>query len=243
MNLPRFALTHRSIIMAFVALFLAVGTFNFGTMSRREDPEITIRDALIITPWPGAPATRVEELITDPIEDVVVEIPEVVTVKSKSMVGLSVVQVTADDSVTATDQVWDDVRAKVDSVRPQMPAGSAAPFVNSDFGDVYEIVLALYQTPLEDAGEYTYSPRELEVMAERIEEEVELVDTVARVEFWGNQPERIYVEIDISDWAKLGITATELRDLFQARNIISPAANSTPQMRGTQSIPPGNLPP
>jgi multidrug efflux pump subunit AcrB len=222
MNLPRFALTHRSIIMAFVALFLAVGTFNFGTMSRREDPEITIRDALIITPWPGAPATRVEELITDPIEDVVVEIPEVVTVKSKSMVGLSVVQVTADDSVTATDQVWDDVRAKVDSVRGQMPAGSAAPFVNSDFGDVYEIVLALYQTPLEDAGEYTYSPRELEVMAERIEEEVELVDTVARVEFWGNQPERIYVEIDISDWAKLGITATELRDLFQARNIILP---------------------
>ena len=89
MNLPRTALTHRSVVLAFVALFLAVGAFNFGTMPRREDPEITIRDALIITPWPGAPASRVEELITDPIEDVIVEIPEIETVTSKSMVGHS----------------------------------------------------------------------------------------------------------------------------------------------------------
>ena len=168
MNLPRFSLTHRSVVLTFVAVLLAIGSFNFSTMSRREDPVIIMRDALIITPWPGAPATRVEELVTDPIENVVVEIPEVVTVKSKSMVGMSVVQVTADDSVNATDQVWDDVRAKVDSIRSRLPAGAAAPFVNSDFGDVYEIVLALYQTPLEGAGEYSYSPRELEVLAERI---------------------------------------------------------------------------
>jgi multidrug efflux pump subunit AcrB len=221
-NLPRFSLTHRSVVLTFVAVLLAIGSFNFSTMSRREDPVIIMRDALIITPWPGAPATRVEELVTDPIENVVVEIPEVVTVKSKSMVGMSVVQVTVDDSVNATDQVWDDVRAKVDSIRSRMPAGAAPPFVNSDFGDVYEIVLALYQAPLEGAGEYNYSPRELEILAERIEEEVELVDSVARVEFWGNQEERIYVEIDISNWAKLGITANELQDLFQARNIVFP---------------------
>ena len=75
MNLPRFALTHRPIVLAFTAILLALGLFNFATMSRREDPEITVRDALIVTPWPGAPATRVEELITDPIEDVIVEIP------------------------------------------------------------------------------------------------------------------------------------------------------------------------
>ncbi len=56
MNLPRFSLTHRSIILAFLVLFLVAGTFNFVTMPRREDPEITIRDALIVTPWPGASA-------------------------------------------------------------------------------------------------------------------------------------------------------------------------------------------
>ena len=222
MNLPRFALTHRSIILAFIAVFLVVGTFNFATMPRREDPEIIIRDALIVTPWPGAPATRVEELITDSIEDVIVEIPEVETVESKSMVGLSVVQISAGDAVIETDQVWDDVRAKVDSIRSKLPLGSAPPFVNSDFGDVYEIVFALYQLRTNGDSAHTYTPRELEVLAERIEEEIELIDSVARVEFWGNQPERIYVEIDSSDWAKIGITAGQLRDLFQARNIVFP---------------------
>ncbi|MCZ6659669.1 MAG: efflux RND transporter permease subunit, partial [Gammaproteobacteria bacterium] len=221
MNLPRYALTHRSIVLAFLAVVLATGAFNFGTMSRREDPAITIRDALITTPWPGAPATRVEELITDPIEDVVLEIAEIKTVKSKSMVGLSIIQVTAGDAVTDPDQVWDDVRAKVASVRGQLPPGSASPFVDSDFGDVYEIVLALYQTPI-DGSDHVYSPRDLEKLAERIEEATERIETVARVEFWGNQPERIYVEFDSSEWAKLGITASQLRDLFQARNIVLP---------------------
>ena len=222
MNLPQFALTHRSIMLAFVAVFLVVGTFNFATMSRREDPELTIFDALIITPWQGAPATRVEELITDPIEDVIVEIPEVETVKSKSMVGLSVVQVTASDSVNETDQVWDDVRAKVNSIRSELPTGSTPPFVNSDFGDVYEIVFALHQIHLDGARSHNYSPRELEVLAERIEEEIELIDSVARVEFWGDQQERIYVEVDSSDWAKLGLTIGQLKDRFQARNIVFP---------------------
>ena len=117
MNLPRFAITHRPIVLTFMAVLIAIGVFNFATMSRREDPEITIRDALIITPWPGAPATRVEELITDPIEDVIVEIAEIDTVTSKSIVGLSVIQATTSDAITETGQVWDDIRAKVQSIQ------------------------------------------------------------------------------------------------------------------------------
>ena len=204
MNLPQFSLTHRSVVLAFVALFLAVGATNFGTMSRREDPEITIRDALILTQWPGAPATRVEELVTEAIEDVLIEIAEIDTVKSKSMVGFSVIQATVNDGVDDTDQVWDDVRAKVELIRNQLPEGSQPPVVDSDFGDVYEIAIALYQLPHTSGPVRNYSLRQLERFAERIEEELELIDAVARVEFWGEQAERIYVEIDSSDWAKLG---------------------------------------
>jgi multidrug efflux pump subunit AcrB len=232
MNLPRFAVTHRSVVLAFVAVIITVGLINFGTMSRREDPEITVRDALIVTAWPGAPAGRVEELITDPIEDVIVEIPEVDTVKSKSMVGVSVIQVTAADAVIETDQVWDDVRAKVESVRALLPVSAAPPFVNSDFGDVFEIVLALYQLPAGGDTKPVYSPRQLETFAERLEEEIELLESVARVEFWGVQPERIYVEGDSADWAKLGVTVAQLRDLFQARNITLPGGElDTPTSR------------
>ena len=224
MNLPRFALTHRPIVLVFVAVFLAAGSFNFATMSRREDPEITIRDALVITPWPGAPATRVEELITDPIEDVIVEIAEIDTVESKSMVGLSIIQATAGDDIKDVDQVWDDVRTKVESVQGVMPLGSAPSFVNSDFGDVYEIVFAIHQAPPaeQSTSEGPYSPRQLEIFAERIEEEIELLESVRRVELWGVQPERIYVEVDSADWAKLAVTAGQLRQLFQARNIVFP---------------------
>ena len=223
MNLPRLALTHRPVVLAFVVLILAVGSFNFATMPRREDPDIVVRDVLVITAWPGAPAIRVEELITDPIEDVIVEISEVSTIESKSMVGLSIIKVTASDDVQNMDQVSDDVRAKVESVQALLPQGAAPSLVNSDFGDVYEIVFAIHQ----DAGatrssQDAYSPRDLEVFAERIEEELELLDSVRRVELWGVQPEHIYVEVDSADWARLGVTAGQLRDLFQARNIVVP---------------------
>lgn len=224
MNLPRFALTHRSIVFAFLSVLLAVGLTNFATMSRREDPEITVRDALVITSWPGAPATKVEELVTDPLEKVIAEIPEVQTITSKSLVGLSVIQVTADDRVTDPDQVWDEVRAKVGTVQPKLPRGSDPPFVNSDFGGVYEIVLALYQIPVPGRQriDRPYTPRQLEIFAERIEDEVELVDSVGRVDFWGVQPERIYVEVDSADWAKINLAANQLRDIFEARNIVQP---------------------
>lgn len=221
MNLPRFALTHRPVILAFTVLFLSIGIFNFSSMSRREDPEITIRDALIITPWPGASATMVGELITKTIEDVVLEIPEITTVESKSMTGGSIIQVAAGDDIVETDQVWDDVRAKVASIQNQLPFGAITPFVNSDFGDVFEIVFALHQIP-DKASNYKYTQRELEEIAERIEEGIERIDSVARVEFWGNQSERIYVEFNSAQWAKLSLTADQLRKLFQARNIVFP---------------------
>ena len=239
MNLPQFALTHRPVVLAFFVVLLVAGLFNFSTMSRREDPELTIRDALVITRWPGAPAIRIEELITDPLEKTIVQIAEVDTVKSKSMVGLSVIQVTADDAVTDTDQVWDDVRAKVRAVQHRLPSGSDPPFVDSDFGDVYEIVLALYQVPLpgEQVIDRPYTPRQLEVIAERIEDEIELLEPVARMDFWGVQAERIYVEVDSADWAKINVTANQLRDLFEARNIIHPGGELDTE-RGRYTINP-----
>ena len=140
------------------------------------------------------------------------------------MVGLSIIQVTAGDDIQNTDQVWDDVRAKVESVQDSLPQGSAPSFLNSDFGDVYEIVFAIHERPAGEApsSQGFYSARELEIFAERIEEELELLDSVRRVELWGVQPEHVYVEVDSADWARIGVTAGQLRDLFQARNIVVP---------------------
>ena len=223
MNLSRFALNNRPIVLAFVSVLFVVGLYNFSTMPRREDPVITIRDALVVTSWPGATATKVEELITDPLERVIAEISEVKTVESISRVGLSVIQVSAADSVTDTDQVWDEVRAKVGPLQHLLPSG-AQMSVNSDFGDVYEIVFAISQTPVtgKTSIERNYGPRQLELFAELIEDEVGLIDSVAHVDFWGVQPERIYVEVDSADWAKINVTASQLKQIFEARNIVQP---------------------
>ncbi|MAE66589.1 MAG: hypothetical protein CMJ18_20150 [Phycisphaeraceae bacterium] len=222
MNLPRFALTHRPIVIGFTLLFIAAGLVNFSSMGRREDPEIVIRDALILTAWPGTSAQRVEQLVTDPLEKVLIEIPEIDTIESKSMPGLSVIQVAADETIADIEQVWDDVRAKVESVAT-LPEGVPRPIVNTDFGDVFEIVYCLHQKDLDGApSPHRYTPRELEIIAERIEDQLQLLPTVGRVEFWGNQEERIYIEFDSSDAAKFDLTAHQLRDLFQARNILVP---------------------
>ena len=109
MNLPRFAVTHQPIVLSLLAVAIAVGLLNLFTMPRREDPEITIRDALVVTRWPGASAQRIEELITDPLESAAAEIAEVDTIRSESLVGMSIIQITVDDRVSNTDQVWDDL--------------------------------------------------------------------------------------------------------------------------------------
>ena len=175
MNLPRFGLTHPTIVLVFVVVILATGLFNLSTMSRREDPEITIRDALVLTNWPGASAQRVADLITDPLEAAISEISEVDTIKSKSLVGTSIIQVTLDDAIKDTDQIWDDLRAKVRLAQGKLPLGAGRPFVNSDFGDVFEIVFAVYQIPRPGKRkiENVYSFRQLEKLAERIEDELD----------------------------------------------------------------------
>ncbi|MDH3591875.1 MAG: efflux RND transporter permease subunit, partial [Planctomycetota bacterium] len=224
MSLSRFALSHRTVIMVAVLLIMGTGLYNFATMSRREDPEILIRDCIVMTSWPGAPATKIEELVSDPLELAIGEIDEVKEIKSVSRVGLSLITVTLEDAVKAPDQLWDEVRAKVARVEPSLPQGVRTPVVNSDFGDVYVTCFALYQTPPpgRTAIDRRYTPREMEILAETIEDQLKTIDAVAKVDFWGVQDERIYVEVDSADWAKLDLTLADLQNLFEARNIVAP---------------------
>jgi multidrug efflux pump subunit AcrB len=239
-NLPRFASRHGSIVVGFVLIFAGFGLYNFQTMSRRENPAITIRQCLILTRWPGAPTQKVEELVTDPIEKKVAEINDVKEITSQSSVGFSKVVVEMDETIADVDQLWDEVRAKVAEVR--LPDGCGAPFVNSDFGDVYDVCLALFQRPPEggwtpDSERYRYSPRRLEVLAETVEAELKLVPQVSRVDFWGVPEEQICVYVDSADWAQIGLTAGELADIMRARNIVAPGGEVDTD-RGSFSVKP-----
>lgn len=226
MSISAFAVKYRPIIISVVLLLMAWGSYSFFNMPRREDPEFTIRVCVVSTAWPGAPAEKVEELITDKIEEDLISIEEVDEVRSTTTTGQSVVYVELDDRIAPADiqNVWDKVRAKVNLV--QMPDPAVKPVVNDEFGDTAVLVLAVHQTPLEGESEvrelYRYTYRQLEEFADTISDSLRLLDGVAKVEKFGVREEAIYIETDMGNWAQLGLSTQQLEQLASNRNIIEP---------------------
>ena len=197
MNMPHAAAHHRPVVIVFALLAMYAGVSTFLTMSRREDPEITIRNAIVETRWPGAAAQKVEELVTDPLEDVIYGMEDVDTITSTSRVGYSRIDIELGDwiSESEVDQVWDELRSKIQPVTAQLPQGCGQPFVNSDFGDVSAVVLALYPRPGSHGEEEPYTYRELEIFAEDLEDVLKEIESVGRVDIYGAPKEVITLSL------------------------------------------------
>lgn len=228
-SIGRISINYQTVVITFVTLLTIWGVFTFFTMPRREDPQFTIRTCVVATAWPGAPAIKVEELITDKIEAELDGLEEVDQLESTSINGLSTIYVDiADDvPVAAIQNAWDKVRAKVDLV--EMPTDRVRPIVNDDFGSTAVMLLAVYQTPLpgqdkvDPRVQYTF--RELEVFAEQIRDSARLLPGVADVDLYGVRDEAIYIETSLGDWAQIDLTTRDLKDLVDQRNIVSPGGS------------------
>lgn len=224
MNLAASAIKYRPVVITLAMLLMAWGVVSGLTMPRREDPEYTVRTCAVTTVWPGAPAEKVEELITKPLEEAVDRIDEVDIVRSTTTIGMSTIYVDAEDTVSPEriDNVWDEVRANVGRVR--MPEPGITPDVNSEFGDTYIILLAVHQTPLPGKDQITkrYTLRELDIISEKIKDELRLLPGVAKAEQYGVVEEAIYVETDMGTWSQLNLTTDRLEMLAEARNIVAP---------------------
>ncbi|MEL6498984.1 MAG: efflux RND transporter permease subunit [Planctomycetota bacterium] len=241
MNLPRLAITHKPIALVLMALVVISGLMTFQSMPRREDPRITIRAALVETYWPGASALRIEELVTDPLEDAIAQIEEVSSIESVSRTGYSRIDITLVDEVLedTLDQTFDLVRDKVDMVRATLPQGCGEPFVNSDFGDVSSVCVVIHSTGSD--GRTPYSYRELELVADDLETELKRLDAVASVSVFGVPDETITLEIEAARWAKLGITQSELAAAIDERNIANSGATLVTPGRRYPIRPTGEL--
>ena len=242
MNLAGIAMRYRPVVLTLVVLLTVWGTITFLTMPRREDPEFTIRSCVVSTQWPGAPTVKVEELITDRLEETLDGIEEVKRIRSTTINGLSTVYVDLEDSVTADSiqNVWDKVRAKVELVR--MPNRDIRPVVNDDFGDTSILVLGVYQVPLDGQDEVDvrnrYTLREIDQFADQVRDVLRLVPGIAKVEKYGVNEEAIYIETDLGNWSQIGLTTGALRQLVESRNIVSPGGSiDTPE--GKFSVKPG----
>lgn len=224
MNLPALAIRYRPIVLTIVVLLMAWGAVSFVTMPRREDPEFTIRECVVSTVWQGVPAVKIEELITDKIEEALDGIEEVEELNSTTITGQSTINVTVEDRIPpdAIQNVWNKMRAKVGQI--EMPEPSITPIVNDEFGDTTIFLLAVYQTPTHDRDQIReqdrYSFRELEIFTDRVRDTLRLLPGVAKADKYGVRDEAIFIETDLGNWAQLGLSTTRIQQLVADRNIV-----------------------
>ncbi|WP_369919570.1 efflux RND transporter permease subunit [Marinomonas polaris] len=208
----------RKVTSWMVTLILLIGgTLAFTSLGQLEDPEFTIKDALIITQYPGASPEQVEEEVTYPIETELQNLPYVDKITSTSKAGYSKVQLTIKDSYRAKElkQIWDEVRKKIRDIQGSFPSGVATPMVLDDYGDVYGVMLAI-------TGE-GYPYKDLKNYVDYIKRELVLVDGVAKVTVAAEQDEQVTIEISRSKMANMGIAPSQLEDLLSNQNSVSNA--------------------
>lgn len=198
-------------IFASFLLFVA-GILAYFQLGRLEDPEYTVKTALIITQFPGATAGQVEDLVTDKIERVIRQLGEVKRTRSISKQGVSFIYVDIKDEFRSGElsQIWDKLRKKLRDLQTSLPEGVGTPVVRDDFGDVYGILLAV-------TGD-GYSYAELKRYVDQVQKELSLLPDVSRVEIWGEQTEAIYMEIANSRLAEIGVIPASIVKSLQVQN-------------------------
>lgn len=218
MNIGESSIRKKTITLVLTALLVVGGILAFFDLGRLEDPEFTIKDALVITSYPGATPREVTEEVTDPLETAIQSMPQLDEVKSLSRAGMSVITVSIKSNYdkSSLPQVWDELRRKVNDTRPLLPSDTV-PTVVDDFGDVYGILLSV-------TGD-GYSYRDLEDFADFMRKELLLVDNVAKVVVWGVQQQVVYVEISRARIAQLGIGLDTIYNALRNQNMVVPAGS------------------
>lgn len=221
MNPGIFAMKNRLITMIVILASLVGGWYAYENMARFEDPEFTIRTAVVITQYPGATPTEVANEITEPLETAIQQMQEVDKITSTSSAGLSRINVDIkykfSPSKESLQTIWAKLRNKVKDAQSSLPPNTPASIVNDDFGDVYGIYFVL-------TGD-GYSYRELENYAKRLRTDILSVEGVAKVALSGLQREAIYVEISRERSNALGLSTNQIYQQLQQQNAVTSAGN------------------
>jgi multidrug efflux pump subunit AcrB len=204
--------------MLALACFIG-GIYGIENVGRLEDPAFPIKQAYVITSYPGASAEEVELEVTDRIEDALQELPYIDTIISRSVSGRSEVQIELQEQIgdDQVQQVYDELRRRVSEADMRLPPGAATPLVEDDFNDVYGI---LYAVTMEN-----YSEAEIHDVARHLSTQLKRVPEVAKVETRGEPMESINLEIDHSRLTRLGIAIEDLGRFIRAENQVIPAGS------------------
>ncbi len=212
MSITEFALKNNRTTLVLLVVLLLAGVEAFTKMPRAYDPGFVIRTAQVTTYFPGASPQRVEQLVTDKLETVIQQIPELDFVSSESRAGVSIISVNISESYAIMRPIWDDLRRKIDSAAGDLPDGIVGPIVNDEFGDVFDIVIGV------TGPDFSYA--ELNNFAKQTLDELLRLPDAAKVQLYGVQDERIFVEYNNARLTELGISPAQLSQMLASRNII-----------------------
>ncbi|MFD2177950.1 efflux RND transporter permease subunit [Veronia pacifica] len=218
-NIATYFINNKIISWMLALLFLVGGTLSFLELGRLEDPAFTVKDAQVITSYPGATPQEVEEEVTYPLEKAIKQLPYVKRVKSTSTDDVSVISVSMREIYGPNElpQIWDELRRKVNDIQGSLPPGVAKPKVVDDYGDVFGILMSI------SGPGYSYA--DLVTYVDYLRRELELVKGVAKVNVSGNQQEQVFIDLSMKNLSNLGIAPQAVFQLLKTQNeVISSGA-------------------
>ncbi|AZT83867.1 efflux RND transporter permease subunit [Marinobacter sp. NP-4(2019)] len=220
MDIASIAIRKRTVTLVLTVVMLGAGLLTYSGMSRLEDPEFTIKDALVITPYSGASATEVEQEVSERLEKVVQQLGELERVKSKSERGLSTLTVTIKESYDkeTLPQVWDKLRQKINDVQRDLPPGAGPSVVLDDYGDVYSVFMVV-------TGD-GYSYAELKDYVDSLQRELLLVQDVGKITTFGERQEAIFVEFNRDRMSQLGIPPSAIIEELRQKGVAADAGRA-----------------
>ena len=215
MNIPKYSLENQKIIYFFLAVMLIGGLYSFFKLPKKEDSPFVIKQAVLVTQYPGATPQEVEKLVTEPIEREIQAMSDVFQIKSESYFGMSKISIELQPTLSPDYMPvkWDELRRKVANIQPRLPSGASSISVSDDFGDVFGIYYALTA----DEG-YTYD--DLRNWAQKIKTELSPVPGVQKVYLFGEQTQVVNVKISIPKLANLGIDPNAIQQVMQTQNLL-----------------------
>ncbi|GAB3626665.1 Cobalt-zinc-cadmium resistance protein CzcA [Pandoraea terrae] len=216
-NLSAWALRHRALVVFLIGMATIFGIFAYSRLAQSEDPPFTFRVMVIRTFWPGATAQQVQEQVTDRIARKLQEMPTIDFQRSYSRPGESLLFFAMKDSAPPGEvpETWYQVRKKVGDIAVTLPPGIQGPFFNDEFGDVYTHIYTL-----DGDG---FGPAQLRNYADALRTVLLRVPGVAKVDYFGDQDQKIFLEISNTQLTRLGLSPQQIAQAVNGQNAVSPA--------------------
>ena len=233
MDLTRFALDNARVVGLLTVLLMLAGVAVYLNFPSKEDPEVTVREAVVTAAFPGMPPERIEELITRKIEKKIRLIPEVEHVESTSKTGISITHVVVYDEFFEMKPIWQNLRNKMNDVRSELPEGTLGPQVDDEFGDVYVATIALTGSGFDLV--------EMHDVAKRLRDELYRVDGTKKVVIHGDVPERIELVTTNARLARYGLSPDALISNLRNQNVILPGGTVDTGLLAITIEPSGNF--